>query len=365
MVTKIAYFQQNPIFGACEEYLQILVKGIKRKCPDWELFLLCPLAVWEQWRFAVGEWTQVLPASDSLFDLFKQFRRLDISMVHINDPAAKALAAARLARVPRMVMTYHTPSLNIHYNLKGKIVWWFGRSAGNLHIISLSKTNKGLLVSKYRFLPEKVEIIPHGLEADKFSVQVNTKKMRQELDISPEAFVIICVARLSEQKAHEVLIDAFARVVLHNPGSIYLLLVGEGERRSWLEEYAKRRHLSDRIRFLGYRDDVPQLLYMGNLFVLSSDFEGLPFAILEAMAMGKPIIATAVDGVMDILENHRTGLLVPPRDSNRLGNAILDLWCDQVFAKKLGDAARLEFEANYVQDVMVSSTLSFYERLLK
>jgi glycosyltransferase involved in cell wall biosynthesis len=364
MVTKIAYFQQNPVFGACEEYLEILIKGIKRKCSDWELLLLCPPGVWEQWHFAVGEWAQVLPASDSLSDLFKLFRRLDLNMVHVNDPAVKALAAARLARVPRMVMTYHTPSLNIQYNLKGKIVWWFGRSAGNLRIISLSKSNKQLLVNKYKFSPEQVGIIPHGLEPDKFSVQVNAKKMRQELHIPPEAFVIICVARLSEQKAHEILIDAFAQVVPHNPGPIYLLLVGEGERRSWLEEYAKRLNLTDRIRFLGYRDDVPQLLYIGDLFVLSSDFEGLPFAVLEAMAMGKPIIATAVDGIMDILENNRTGLLVPPRDSNRLRNAILHLWCDQMFAKKLGDAAKLEFEANYIQDVMVSSTISFYERLL-
>ncbi|MBI4530245.1 MAG: glycosyltransferase [Candidatus Latescibacteria bacterium] len=361
---KVLYFQQNSDWGACEEYFQILIEGVKRTHHDWSLFLLCPEPSLEQWRLAVGQWTEVMAAPYSLIGLFTQFRRVKADVLHINDPAVKALSAARLAGMPRVVVTYHTPSLSICYNWKGEFLWWFGRHTRNLHVIALSETNKRLLIDQYGFSEDHVRVIPHGLKPEKFVVQDDPKRVREELGVPQEVFVLICVARLAPQKAHEVLLEAFAKVISRRLEPIHLLLAGDGERRHWLKARTKALRLDSLVHFLGHRNDVPHLLHIADVFVLSSDFEGLPFAILEAMAMGKPVIATAVNGVRDSVIHEQTGLLVPPRDPEALAHALLWMLDHPKESQEMGFVGRKRFQQLYSEERMVVETETLYRTLL-
>lgn len=359
---RLAYYQQHSEWGSAEEYFQILIEGIKQVRPEWELFLLCPKQTRDKWYELVGFAAEVMPAEASFLGLLRQLIQLRPDLVHLNGPAVKLLAATRLARTPRIVMTFHSPSADIRYNWKGTLLWEFARRERNLHLIALTETNRKLLVEKHRFSEEKLSVIPHGLRQEKFALQFDSNEVRKELKIPPEAFVLICVARLSSEKAHEVLLDAVRGVVRTSMKPVYLLLAGEGDRRLWLEGYVEKLGLNGSIQFLGQRSDVPRLLSAADVFVLSSDFEGLPFAILEAMAVGKPVIATQVVGSKDLVSDN-TGILVPPRDPQALAKAILWALNHPTELLEKGQEGRKRFLEKYTSGKVIERTLELYERL--
>jgi len=162
------------------------------------------------------------------------------------------------------------------------------------------------------------------------------------------------VPRLSHEKGVDVLIEAFARVREHVPEA-ELVLVGDGAERQTLEKRATELGLADHIRFFGMRDDVAQLLIDFDLFVLPSRTEGLPLTVLEAMAAGLPIVATAVGGVPQALRHGKTGVLVPPEEPEALAQAIVRLAANGQHMAHLGDAARKEYEAHYAISRMVNA----------
>ncbi len=184
-----------------------------------------------------------------------------------------------------------------------------------------------------------------------------------QLGLVPESHLIAVVGRLTEQKGHCYLIEAAQSVVETYPET-HFLFIGDGELRHDLQQQVQQAALSRHIHFLGIRNDVPDLLAAADLFVLPSLWEGLSMALLEAMAAGKPIVATSVSGTIQAMAHGETGLVVPPRDSQALAGAIAQLLSNPAQAQTLGQAARQHVVANYGAQKQAREHLALYHQLL-
>lgn len=186
-----------------------------------------------------------------------------------------------------------------------------------------------------------IRVIPNGLDLDRFSPRPRTGIIR----------TIVTVANLRPEKCHDVLIKAFARL---EPADVRLRIIGDGPCRPALERLARAESADTRIAFLGHREDVADLLAAADLFVLPSRSEAFPNAVLEAMAAGVPVIASAVGGVVDLIEDGTTGLLVPPGDPDALRAAIERLVARPTLAASLGASGQRHVRDRYSFDRMVA-----------
>jgi glycosyltransferase involved in cell wall biosynthesis len=175
--------------------------------------------------------------------------------------------------------------------------------------------------------------------------------------------LLLSVGRLAEEKGHRYLIKAARRVVATYP-RIHFLLAGEGELREGLQALADKTGCSNRIHFLGLRNDVPDLMAVADLFVLPSLSEAMPMALLEAMAAGVPIVATAVQGIEQVVTSHETGLIVPPGDSSRLADAIKLILTHPERARRMGRSAQQYVTDNYSAAKQASEYLALYRAVL-
>jgi len=149
--------------------------------------------------------------------------------------------------------------------------------------------------------------------------------------------VWIHVGRFAPQKNHRLLVEAFAQALARLP-SMELWLVGEGSLRPQVEEQVQKAGLVEHVRFLGLRRDIPELLSQADALLLPSDWEGVPLVVLEAMAAGKPVVATKVGGVPELVEHGVTGFLVPPGDPGALAEAILQVASSGELRRQMGEA---------------------------
>jgi glycosyltransferase involved in cell wall biosynthesis len=193
--------------------------------------------------------------------------------------------------------------------------------------------------------------------ADTRPPQHDRAEMRRLLGIAADVPVVLNVARLVEQKRHDVLVDAFARV----PEPAALLVAGGGPLLGAVRARAEAAGVADRVRLLGDRDDVDRLLAAADVFTLSSDWEGLPMSLLEAMSAGVPVVATSVDGVVRACAD--AGVLVPRRDPAALGAALRDLLGDPRRRAALAEAGRARVAAHYSPATMAAGYAALYAEL--
>jgi glycosyltransferase involved in cell wall biosynthesis len=164
-------------------------------------------------------------------------------------------------------------------------------------------------------------------------------RIRAEIGASDTDVVVVTVANYREQKAYPNLFAA-ARLVLDRCPSALFVAVGQGPLQERIESEHAALDLGDRFALLGRRDDVPAVLSAGDVFVLASDYEGLPVALMEAAAVGLPVVATAVGGVPEVVTDGVEGVLVPPKDPLALADAIERLVTDEALRARLAAAAR-------------------------
>ena len=189
--------------------------------------------------------------------------------------------------------------------------------------IAVSGSTRDFLVRERHVPAGKVSLIWNGAPLDEFAPAplAVALAIRRELAIPDDAIVVGTVGRLSAQKAHDVLLDAAARVLPSRP-RVWVLIAGDGDRMPALRAQAERLGITSRVVFAGHRADVPAMLGAIDVFCISSDYEGTPLALFEAMAAHKAIVSTAVDGCREVLEDGSTGLLVPPRNPAALAEAL-------------------------------------------
>jgi glycosyltransferase involved in cell wall biosynthesis len=190
------------------------------------------------------------------------------------------------------------------------------------------------------------------------------RDIRREFGIAPEERLVGTVGELVEAKGQRHLIEAVPLVLKKNPGTKFMI-VGGGRLERELKDYASRLGVAESIIFAGFRDDVGNCLDALDVFVLPSDMEGLNNSIVEAMMMGKPVAATNVGGIPEIVKHGETGLLVPPGNPAMLADAVIELLHNPDKASKLASAGREYAMHHLTADKMVERTISVYTNLLE
>lgn len=211
------------------------------------------------------------------------------------------------------------------------------------------------------FPTERMKVIHNGIDVQRID-EADATGIREELGIAPNDLVFGTVARLDLTKDTITLVRAFAAVALprRNPG-IKLLIVGDGEERSRLEEFVSMLNLNRVVIFTGMRRDVPQLLKAMDVFALSSVSEGMPVTVLEAMAARLPVVATEVGALPELVEEGKTGFLVPMRHAVAMADRLEEFLANRQLAKSFGEAARCKVEREFKLDRMLQNYAELYQ----
>jgi len=210
--------------------------------------------------------------------------------------------------------------------------------------------------------PERISVVHNGRDVDQFEAADSTG-IEAELGIEPDELVVGTVGRLLERKGHYELVSAWAEVQDGHPNT-RLLLVGDGPEREDLQAHAESAGCADSIEFLGRREDVPKLLAAMDVFVFPSHFEGLPGAVIEAMAAGLPIVATPVDGTAELLDAYETGLFVPVKEPAAIAAAISRVLETPALRSSLGERAQERAREQFGTDAMIAGFEAHYAAVL-
>jgi len=297
------------------------------------------------------------PGPGTIWRLARLFRdrNVDIAHAYLYDASIATRIAGRLARVP-VVVTSTRASLSY----LPRLAWWLDRATARWcqRIIAVSRGTAEFVVEREGIPRDKVVVIPNGVDLERFRPG-DRVRARTHLGVSVDAFVLACVGRLHPQKGHRYLFEAIAAV--HGRTREFICLIaGDGPLRRALEAEARRLGLGMVCRFLGVQDPIQPLYNAADVTVLASLYEGMPNVVLEAMAMGCPVIATAVEGSVELVQTGVTGLLVPPADAHALGLALLELAGDPQRRSAMGRAARAVAERLHGIDRMVAALEAFY-----
>lgn len=290
------------------------------------------------------------------YTLFRRMRP-DIVQTHHLGQLVYAGPGARLAGAS-LVHVEHE-----YFSLMGARSRRLMASLGRLcqRFVAVGEEVRAFLVKEIGLPADRVRVIANGIDLDAYPC--HPPGSRADLGLPDGVRLVGCVARLEVDKAHETLLSAFAAGLAHDR-AVHLVLVGDGSLRGSLGERARALGLAERVHFLGVRRDVPTLLPHLDVFVLPSLREGLPVALLEAMAAARPIVATGVGEVSRVVLDGDTGLSVAPGDPDALGRALRRLLDDRALASRLGCAARRHVETHFSLDRTVRGYREVYEELL-
>ena len=216
------------------------------------------------------------------------------------------------------------------------------------------------LAKRARIPQERLRLVPGGIDPERIRQAAPIE--RAKLGLADDQAVLLWAGRLDPVKGLDHLIEAVGRVAAKR--DVHLLLAGDGPQRAALATLADRRQLAARVHFLGARDDIPALLQMADVFVFPSRTEGLPNALLEAMAACRAIVTTDVPGCRDLIRHDETGLVVPFGDPAALAGALMRLLEDPDLAAKLGCAAGEEVERHWHIDQTYAAYESLYRETL-
>ncbi|MEO6811232.1 MAG: glycosyltransferase [Isosphaeraceae bacterium] len=201
---------------------------------------------------------------------------------------------------------------------------------------------------------DRLVVIPNGIDPEPFDAVAPLP--RESIGVPNDATLALFVGRIDPQKGLPDLLEAARRVVIPARPDWHLALAGDGPSLATLQEFTRASPtLSDRVRWLGRRDDVPSLLKTADVLVLPSHWEGMPNVVLEAMAARLPVVATAVEGSEELVIPGQTGWLVPPKEWESLGAALLDAAIDPERARRFGKAGRARVETDFSIDHVIQS----------
>jgi len=227
-----------------------------------------------------------------------------------------------------------------------------------LRMVAVAEDIRRFLIDRIGVPREKVRTVYNGIDIKTACSEEDGLRVRRELGIRETTPVLGTIANLYPVKGHTFLLKAAAEVAKAVPQAVWLL-AGRGQLLGELQDEAHQLGIADRVRFLGFRDDPAALLQAMDVFILPSLSEGLPVAVLEAMAAGKPVVATDVGGNRELIVDGRMGFLVPPRDPGTLAARTITLLTD----KSLADRYAAEGQARVREEFSLERMVSAYEKL--
>jgi glycosyltransferase involved in cell wall biosynthesis len=318
----------------------------------------------------LGREISLLKDCGTLVKLYRLFRDRRPHIVHTHTAKAGTVGrlAARLAGVPVVVHTFHGHVFHDYFGpLQTRIFIGIERFLAALsdRIVTVSESQRRELVAYGVASLDKIVVVPLGFELDElFNCESRQGQLRQELGISEEIPLVGIVARLTAIKNHRLFLEA-ARLVLQAGQEAMFLVVGDGELRTELEAYAAELDLKERVIFTGWRRDLPRVYADLDVVVLSSLNEGTPGSLIEAMAAARPVVATRVGGVPDVVFDKESGYLVQSRNAEELARGILDLLQVPDKAREMGLAGRAAVHPQYASETLLANMKQLYLELLR
>lgn len=273
-----------------------------------------------------------------------------VTLLFVSDVVGRFLA--HVARVPRLVTSLQTHDANY--------TWWQRRLVrltmrwadlvllNSIHFHDFAIAGEGAP-------PDRIVVIPNSIRLDDYQQQVDRSVVRAELGVQPDEILLGSVGRLVPQKGFDVLLRALALIPRSD---IRLFIAGVGADEAKLRALAAELNLHGRVCFAGYRRDVPRLMQCFDLYTHASRFEGMPIVVLEAMASGCPVVATAVDGTRELIDDGLHGWLVPPEQPALLAEAVQAAVNDPLEAQRRACAARQRVAERFSEE----ATMALWER---
>jgi len=275
-------------------------------------------------------------------------------------------AASLLARVPRRVVASHSTgrmeTRRSFTRLDRALMRWTDA------VVALSGAHAAYLRDVERMDPRKIVVIENGIDTARYEAvdRAKVERLRAELGLGEGDLVISMIAALRPEKAHEAFIGAAGILRERRRDlSFKFLIVGGGPRRQAIETLMTEAGLQKNILLLGEREDIPEVLHISNALVLPSHaaVETLPLVVLEAMAAGVPVVASAVGSVPEIIENRRNGLLIPPADPVGLSEALCHIVDERETTQQMIERARDTVRQRFTVDRMLRGYVDLFDRL--
>ena len=364
----ILFYSESPVYGGAEEYVYLIASSLSDS--GFRFTFLhdedSDLGDFTGRLEAVGVRVEKVPKISGKLDLvnfaahIRHFKRLSPDVVHFNqsNPYSQqyTVLAARAAGVKNLIATYHLTPRARTATLRGRILEKLVTGLFK-YIVVQSEGNRGEMTANFSVADEKIKILANGIVDPGVCTAHEIEELRRELNIDKGKHVISCAGRLTAQKGIEDLIDAAAVL---NRNDLVIVISGDGPLAPLLRAKVREYALDNVFRFVGFRDDIWKILRMSDLVVIPSYYEGLPLVLLEAMAAGKPAVASRVYGLADTVMDGETGILVEPGSPEQIADAVVRLIDEPEVRVAMGSKARKLFEQRYTVNEFSNNMLELY-----
>lgn len=322
-------------------------EGLKEEWRDKFNFSILDFDFWSKNRRLIWNLGKFIKG---IFLLFHYIRKGGFTVVETFTPDCNLIGIplAFLAGVPTRIPTHHGllgDRPKIFFWLHGKLVnsWLCTK------LVVVSKRVKQSAIKLEKIKEEKIKVVLNGIKINDLSL--DRHQARKILGWREDALILLSVGRVVEQKGHKFIVEAMPRIL-----EVFLntevFIVGEGNLMMMLEEQIAAGGLQDQIKLLGLRKEIDVMLRAADLFVMPSLWEGLPIALLEAMAMESAVVISDVAGIDDVITNGKYGMVVPIGDIDAFADAVIELLGDPDRRKRMGHASREHVLANFSEEVM-------------
>lgn len=352
---KILYLINNIKEAGAQKHLLEVISGLDKNKFEPNLITLDDLGVKRIYDFSgiKGIWR--------LVKIMKKDKP-DILHTYLFSENILGCIAARIAGIPVVVSSRRDTGMLregkwqhiLAYRLTNKLVD---------KILCVSEAVRKAVLAKEKVSPQKIEVIYNGVDIDKFQVAGFRSQVKESLGIKNDEFLVGMIANFSWIKGHKDFIET-AEMVLKKLPNTKFLLIGSGELLESLRSQVTGLKLEDRIMFLGTRNDIPELLSIMDVSVNASYSEGMSNTILESMAAGVPVVATAVDGNLETVVDGISGILVPSKNPQAMAEAIIKILRNKNLAKRMGENAKKLLQQKFTSEIMVKNLENLYEGLL-
>jgi glycosyltransferase involved in cell wall biosynthesis len=288
-------------------------------------------------------------------------QRVDLVHSHMYRSNVPATIAARRAGVHHVLCQVHnidTWETRRQRMMDRWLMRW--RTA----MVAVSNDVKRDIMAKLGCSPGQVHVLYNGIDINEYGSARPNPQLRHALGIPENNKLVVVLARLVEQKKHTRLLQALETIRNELPPASFLL-VGDGKLRGELEREVEMRHLGDMVSFAGHRNDIPQILALSDLSVLTSDREGFSNTIIESLAAGVPVVATDVGGNSEAVVDEECGLIVQPDDLTGLAGALKKVLADDTLRHQMSQAARVRAQRFSLENMLDETRRLYLELLTK
>jgi len=316
---------------------------------------------------------EVLQLRQELVRLVEKYE-IDVIQTHLLRSFDFLVLSLRVKNGPKVFWTFHNSLFDLREDHLARNKWLLKPKRFSHHLlyslgsrwvdglVAVSGDVKKSILKTIKGVPaEKISVILNSVDVTRYGKNFNRIALRSKLGFGETEHLMAMVATFKRQKGHKVLVDAAATLIPDFP-HLHFLFVGDGELIDELRNQVRELNLEQNIHFLGMRNDIPEILVASDSFVLPSLWEGLPMALIEAMASGLPVIATDVSGTRQVLESGKTGIMVEPGDAQVLAYSIMELLNNPEQAQVMGKTARKKMETMFSAKKQAEEYLTLFEK---